>query len=42
LAVRQLKAVRELGLDRRKTGRSLSAVGAGYLRGLVPSTRGPG
>ena len=37
-----MKAVRELGLDRRETGRSLSAVGAGYLRGFLPSTRGLG
>jgi hypothetical protein len=35
-----MKAVRELGLDRRETGRSLSAAGAGYLRGFLPSTRG--
>ena len=42
LAVRQLKAVRELGLDRRETGRSLSVVGAGDLSGSLPSTRGLG
>ena len=32
---------RELGSERRETGRSLSVVGAGYLMGAVPSTRGP-
>ena len=37
-----IKAVRELGSERRETVRSLSVVGAGYLRGAVPSTRGPG
>ena len=37
-----IKAVRELGSDRRETGRSLSAVGARDLRGAAPSTRGPG
>jgi hypothetical protein len=37
-----IKAVRELGSDRRETGRSLSAVGVGSLRGAAPSTRGPG
>ena len=37
-----IKAVRELGSERRETVRSLSAVGAGYLRGAVLSTRGPG
>ena len=37
-----MKVVRELGLDRRETGRSLSAVGAGNLRGFLPSTRGLG
>src|ERR1039457_934206 len=37
-----IKAVRELGSERRKTVRSLSAVGVGELRGVVPSTRGPG
>ena len=34
-------AVRELGSERRETVRSLSVVGAGYLMGAVPSTRGP-
>ena len=37
-----IKAVRELGSVRRETVRSLSAVGVGYLRRAVPSTRGPG
>ena len=37
-----MKAVRELGLDRRETGRSLSAVGVGNLRRPIPSTRGLG
>jgi hypothetical protein len=37
-----MKVVRELGLDRRETGRSLSAVGVGNLRGFLPSTRGLG
>src|ERR1700752_759433 len=37
-----IKAVRELGLERRETVRSLSIAGAGYLRGAGPSTRGPG
>jgi hypothetical protein len=37
-----MKAVRELGLDRRETGRSLSAVGVGDLRRVLPSTRGLG
>ena len=37
-----IKAVRELGSERRETVRSLSVVGAGYLKGAVPSTRGPG
>src|SRR5213592_4428232 len=37
-----IKAVRELGLERRETVRSLSAVRVGYLRRAVPSTRGPG
>jgi len=37
-----IKAVRELGSDRRETGRSLSAVGVGSLKGAAPSTRGPG
>jgi hypothetical protein len=37
-----IKVVRELGSERRETVRSLSIVGAGNLRGAVPSTRGPG
>jgi hypothetical protein len=37
-----IKVVRELGSERRETVRSLSVVGAGNLRGSVPSTRGPG
>src|SRR6185436_11735852 len=37
-----IKAVRELGLERRETVRSLSSVGAGDLRGSDLSTRGPG
>ncbi len=37
-----IKVARELGSERRKTVRSLSVVGAGALRGSVPSTRGPG
>ena len=37
-----IKVVRELGLERRETVRSLSAVGVGELRGSVLSTRGPG
>ena len=37
-----IKAVRELGSERRETVRSLSVVGAGNLRGTVLSTRGPG
>jgi hypothetical protein len=41
-AVRRSIGVRELGLERRETVRSLSAAGVGYLRGAVPSTRGPG
>ena len=36
------KEVRELGLERRETVRSLSAVGVGDLRRVAPSTRGPG
>src|SRR5215467_2456469 len=36
-----IKAVRELGSDRRETGRSLSAVGVGDLREAASSTRGP-
>ncbi len=35
------KVVRELGLERRETVRSLSAVGVGDLKGAAPSTRGP-
>src|SRR3974390_205666 len=37
-----VKAVRELGSERRETVRSLSTVGAGNLRGSNLSTRGPG
>ena len=37
-----IKAVRELGSERRETVRSLSVVGVGNLRSAVPSTRGPG
>jgi hypothetical protein len=37
-----IKAVRELGSDRRETGRSLSAVGVRDLKELAPSTKGPG
>src|SRR5487761_1170313 len=37
-----IKAVRELGLERRETVRIVSAVGAGDLRGADLSTRGPG
>src|SRR5438477_10359233 len=37
-----MKAVRELGLDRRETGRSLSVAGAGDLGGPPPSTKGLG
>jgi len=33
---------RELGSERRETVRSLSVVGAGYLRSSDSSTRGPG
>ena len=36
-----IKAARELGSERRETVRSLSATGAGTLRGVAPSTRGP-
>ena len=35
-----IKAVRELGSERRETVRSLSVVGVGNLRGAVLSTRG--
>ena len=37
-----IKAVRELGSERRETVRSLSVAGVGNLRGAAPSTRGPG
>ena len=37
-----IKAVRELGSERRETVRSLSITGAGNLRRAVLSTRGPG
>ena len=37
-----IKAVRELGSERRETVRSLSGAGGGYLRGAGLSTRGPG
>src|SRR6202048_4575872 len=37
-----IKAVRELGLERRETVRSLSAARVGDLGRAVPSTRGPG
>src|SRR5215207_9867332 len=37
-----IKAVRELGLERRETVLSLSAARVGDLRKAVPSTRGPG
>ena len=37
-----IKAVRELGSERRETVRSLSVAGAGNLKGAVLSTRGPG
>ena len=37
-----IKAVRELGSERRETVRSLSVVGVGDLRRAVLSTRGPG
>ena len=36
-----IKALRELGSNRRKTGWSLSAVSVGFLREFVFSTRGP-
>ena len=36
-----IKAVRELGSERRETVRSLSVMGAGSLRGAAFSTRGP-
>ena len=37
-----IKAVRELGSERRETVRSLSVVGEGDLRRAALSTRGPG
>ena len=37
-----IKAVRELGSERRETVRSLSSAGARGLRRPAPSTRGPG
>ena len=37
-----IKAVRELGSERRETVRSLSVAGVGNLNGAVLSTRGPG
>ena len=37
-----IKAVRELGSERRETVRSLSVAGEGNLKGAVLSTRGPG
>jgi hypothetical protein len=37
-----IKAVRELGSERRETVRSLSIAGGGDLTGAAPSTRGPG
>ena len=37
-----IKAVRELGSERRETVRSLSGAGVGYLKGAGLSTRGPG
>ena len=37
-----IKAVRELGSERRETVRSLSVAGVGDLKGAVLSTRGPG
>ena len=36
-----MKAVRELGSERRETVRSISGVGVRVLRGPFPSTRGP-
>ena len=41
-AVRPLKRYASWVSDRRETGRSLSAVGVGDLRGAAPSTRGTG
>ena len=37
----RIKVVRELGLERRETVRSLSSMGAGNLRGAVASMRRP-
>ena len=37
-----IKVACELGSERGETVRSLSVVGVGYLKGAVPSTRGPG
>ena len=37
-----VKAVHELGSERRETVRSVSVVGVGVLRRAFPSTRGPG
>ncbi len=37
-----IKAVRELGSERRETVRSISGAGARALRGALLSTRGPG
>ncbi|MDK2952529.1 MAG: hypothetical protein PWQ77_2194, partial [Kosmotogales bacterium] len=37
-----IKAVRELGSERRETVRSLSVASVGKLRRVTPSTRGPG
>jgi len=37
-----IKAVRELGSERRETVRSISGVGVRALRGPFPNTRGPG
>ena len=37
-----IKAVRELGSERRETVRSLSIAGVRYLKSAVLSTRGPG
>ena len=38
----KVNVVRELGLERRETVRSLSAVGVGELIGAAPSTYGNG
>jgi hypothetical protein len=37
-----IKAVRELGSERRETVRSISGAGVRALRGFLLSTRGPG